>query len=36
MRFEILRQEGDSFNMLDHDEADFCLSGIYYLRCHNA
>lgn len=28
MRFEILRQEGDSFNMLDRDEADFCLSGI--------
>lgn len=28
MRFEILRQEGDSFTMLDRDEVDFCLSGI--------
>lgn len=28
MRFEILRQEGDSFSMLDRDEVDFCLSGL--------
>ncbi len=28
MRFEILRQEGDSFTMLDRDDVDFCLSGL--------
>lgn len=28
MRFETLRQDGDSFMMLDRDEVDFCLSGL--------